>query len=95
MKKLPKFRSTSPAASFGDIRRHRCCCSPHLTREPVSLRLREGRRRRVNTQSERMAFLPNAQLLKVLHIKATQFLLNCVYLQLKTNNCQLIRGMAC
>jgi hypothetical protein len=94
VQKLTKFGSTSPSASLRDVRRDRKRSSPHLAGNTVSLVFRKGRCSAVDTQNQRMAFLPDLELLVVLHGVITQKEAG-VYLQLITKNCQIPRGLPC
>ena len=83
VEKLPKLRSTCSAATLGDVCGYRRRSTPHLVRQAVSLRFREGSRRRVDPQDKRMAALPYFQLSVILHVSDNQLSIFPSYLQQK------------
>lgn len=86
---LSKFRLTSPAATFGNVRGYGRGGTSHLARQAVSLRFGKGSGGRVDPQNEGMAFLPHLHWPVILHDRDNQLIIIfCSYLQLNTENCQ-------
>jgi len=88
MEKLTKLGPAPSGTSLCDVGRYRRCRSSHLTREAISLVIRKNRGCGIDAQDQRVTFLPNLELLEILHAARASFF--SVYLQLMTNNCQLI-----
>jgi hypothetical protein len=95
MEKLAELRPGGSGASFRDVSRNRSCSSPHLAGNPVSFVFRKDHSCGIDTQDQGMTFLPDLELLKVLHLAPPAGSPLWIYLQLITNNCQLIRGISC
>jgi hypothetical protein len=95
MEELAEFRPAGSGASFRDISRHRRCRSPHLAGDSISFVFRKRRSRGINTQGQRMAIAPDLELLIVLHTVSLTYTFIYIYLQLRTNNCQQLRGAKC
>jgi hypothetical protein len=89
IKKLAELRPARPGASFCNVGWHRSRCSSHLTGNSESFVLGKDHCCGIDTQDQSMAFLPNLELLKVLHHAPPSTSFFCIYLQLITNNCQL------
>jgi hypothetical protein len=90
IKKLAELRPARPGASFRNVGWYRSRCSSHLTGNSESFVLGKDHCCGVDTQDQSMAFLPNLELLKVLHHAPPSSSFFCIYLQLITNNCQLL-----
>jgi hypothetical protein len=93
VQKLSKLRPCGTSATFRDIGGHRERCAPHLASKTKSFVFRKCERCTIHAQDQRMTLLPDLQLLEILHSSNHLFL--WVYLQLITNNCQLVRGTPC
>lgn len=86
VKELSKLRAACPAAAFGNVRGYGRCRASHLARQTVPLRFRKGGCRRVDSQRQRMASLPDLQLSVILHCLDNQLSIFRSYLQPKTSN---------
>jgi hypothetical protein len=95
IEKLAELRPAGSGGSFRDVGRHRSCRSPHLAGNSVALVFRKDHSRGIDAQGHCMALLPDLELLKVLHFTPPVGFRLLIYLQLITNNCQLIRGISC
>jgi hypothetical protein len=67
VKVLLQLRSSSPAATLGDICRNRKGSAAHLVRQAITLRFRERGSSPVNAQRHGVALAPDQQFAEVLH----------------------------
>ena len=88
MEKLAELRPAGSGGSFRDVGRHGSCRSPHLARISESLVLGKDYSCGIDAENQGVAFLPDLELLKVLHPAPPAISSLRIYLQLITKNCQ-------
>jgi hypothetical protein len=94
IQKLTKLGLAATTTALRNVRWDRSCSSPHLAGNAVPFGIRKRAGCHVDAQHERVALLPNPELLKVLH-RTPDVPSPRVYLQLITKYCQLAQGMPC
>lgn len=92
VEELPQFGAPLAAAAFCNVCGDRRCCPPDLAAQPKPLIGRKVARNSVGVERQSMATTPNLKLVKVLQGSPLRHALSAAanYLQLNTNNCQLV-----
>lgn len=90
IEKLAELRPAGSGGSFRDVGRHRSCRSPHLARNSEAFVLGKDHSCGIDAENQGVAFLPDLELLKVLHPALPVISALCIYLQLITKNCQSV-----
>ena len=88
--KLPKSRIGRAATTFGDVCRDGSCTTPDLAGQPELFCKEAGNR--IQAQRHGVTFPPDQQRGEILHEGLSREEVYCIYLELNTNNCKLLRS---
>jgi hypothetical protein len=90
--KLPKFRIGRPATNFGDVCRDESCSTPDLAGQSGPFLFCKEAGNRMQAQCQSVTFPPDEQLGEILHERPSCEVVCCIYLELNTDNCKLLRS---
>jgi len=89
---MPKFRMGRPATTFGDVCRDGSCSTPNLAGQSEQFLFCKEAGNRMQAQRQGVIFPPGEQLGEILHEGPSCEEVSCIYLELNTDNCNLLRS---
>ena len=90
--KLPKFRIGRPATTFGDVCRDGSCSTPDWAGQSEPFLFCKEAGNRMQAQRQSVTFPPDEQVVEILHAGPSCEEVYCIYLELDTDNCNLLRS---